>query len=154
MKALEYRSWRPLLASLLLVSACRAEPANPANDAMAVIQRWATAFKESNVDAIVSLYAPDALFFGTGSKALVTTPAGIRDYFETGLNRDRPRAAELIEHSVQVVSPDVVVVTGKDRVSGTKEGNVYHAEGRVSFVLQKRGNTWLIAHFHRSAVPG
>lgn len=119
-----------------------------------MVQRWAAAFDASDVDTIVSLYAPDALFFGTGSKALVTTPEGVRSYFEVGLNRDKPRKAELLEHSVQVVSPDVVVVTGKDRVSGTRDGAVYRAEGRVSFVLQKRGDTWLIAHFHRSALPG
>jgi uncharacterized protein (TIGR02246 family) len=147
------RSWRPWWMGALLLFACRAEPANPANDAMAVVQRWASAFGESNVNAIMSLYAPDALFFGTGSKALVSTPEQIRSYFETGLNRDKPRGAQLLEHSVQVVSDDVVVITGKDRVSGTKDGSVYHAEGRVSFVLQKRGSTWLIAHFHRSALP-
>jgi uncharacterized protein (TIGR02246 family) len=146
-------SLRRWLASLLLLSACRAAPPNPTSDALAVVQRWATAFNESNVDAIVSLYAPDALFYGTGSKSLVTTPEGIRSYFETGLNRDKPRGAQLLEHSVQVVSDEVVVVTGKDRVSGTKDGSVYYAEGRVTFVLQKRGSSWLIAHFHRSTMP-
>ena len=54
---------------------------------------------------------------------------------------------------MQVVSDDVVIVTGMDRVSGTRDGTVYHAEGRVTFVLQKRGAAWQIAHFHRSAVP-
>lgn len=141
------------LAGSLLLASCRAEAPDPAQAAMAVVQRWAAAFDESNVDAIVSLYTPDALFFGTGSKALVSTPDGIRSYFETGLNRDKPRGAQLLEHSVQVISPDVVVITGKDRVSGTRDGAVYHAEGRVSFVLQRRAGAWLIAHFHRSALP-
>lgn len=54
---------------------------------------------------------------------------------------------------MQVVSDDVVIVTGIDRVSGTRDGSVYHAEGRVTFVLHKRGPGWQIAHFHRSAVP-
>ena len=148
------RRWPGLwLACLLLLCVCRAQAPDPAKEALAVVERWATAFDQSDVDAIVALYAPDALFFGTGSKALVTTPAGIRSYFETGLNRDKPRGAQLLEHSVQVISPDVVVITGKDRVSGTRDGEVYHAEGRVSFVLQRRAGAWLIAHFHRSALP-
>jgi len=121
---------------------------------MQVVQRWATAFGESDVDTIASLYAPDASFFGTGSKALVTTPEQIRSYFEVGLQRDKPRGAQLLEHSVQVISDDVVIVTGLDRVSGTKEGSVYHADGRVSFVLEKRGSNWQVVHFHRSALPG
>jgi uncharacterized protein (TIGR02246 family) len=141
------------LACALLLSACRGEPADPANDAMQVIQRWATAFGDSNVDAIVGLYAPDALFFGTGSKTLVSTPAQIRSYFEAALHKDKPRGAQLLEHSVRVVSDHVVIVTGMDRVSGTKDGSVYSADGRVSFVLEKRGADWQIVHFHRSVVP-
>ena len=152
---------RPLLPWLvcsLFLCACKsapsgATPSSPASEAEQVIARWATAFRESNVDAIVGLYAADASFFGTGSQALVTSPEQIRRYFETGLNRDKPRGAELLEHSVQVVSDDVVVVTGKDRVSGTKDGSVYHAEGRVTFVLRKQASAWQIVHFHRSALP-
>ena len=152
---------RPLLRWLvcfLTLCACKSAPSgstpnSPASDAEQVIARWATAFRDSNVDAIVSLYAPDASFFGTGSQALVTTPEQIRSYFETGLNRDKPRGAELLEHSVQVVSEDVVIVTGKDRVSGVKNGSQYHAEGRVTFVLRKQASAWQIVHFHRSVLP-
>lgn len=120
---------------------------------MRVLQRWTTAFSQSDVDTIVSLYAPDASFFGTGSKALVTTPEQIRSYFEVGLQRDKPRGAQLLEHSVKVISDDVVLVTGLDRVSGTKDGQTYHADGRVTFLLEKRGGTWQVVHFHRSALP-
>ncbi len=120
---------------------------------MQVIQRWEAAFDASNVDAIVGLYAPDASFFGTGSKALVTTPDQIRSYFEVALQRDKPRGAKLLEHSVRVVSDQVVIVTGLDRVSGTKDGSVYTRDGRVSFVIERRGALWQIVHFHRSALP-
>jgi ketosteroid isomerase-like protein len=54
---------------------------------------------------------------------------------------------------VRVVSDDVVIVTGLDRVSGTKDGSVYYREGRVSFVIERRGGQWQIVHFHRSALP-
>ena len=152
MKHPSLRLSRAWLACVLLLCSCRSETASPANEALQVVQRWAAAFSESNVDAVVGLYAPDASFFGTGSKTLVTTPEQIRSYF-AGLQKDKPRGAQLIAPSVQVVSDDVVIITGMDRVSGTRDGNVYHAEGRVSFVLQKRGPAWQIAHFHRSAVP-
>jgi len=141
------------LACVLLLCACRSGTTSTADDALQVVQRWATAFDQSNVDAIVSLYAPDALFFGTGSKTLVSAPEQIRSYFEAALQKDKPRGAKLLEHSVRVVSDNVVIVTGLDRVSGTKDGNVYTADGRVTFVLEKRGAAWQIVHFHRSAVP-
>jgi ketosteroid isomerase-like protein len=54
---------------------------------------------------------------------------------------------------VRVASDDVVIITGLDRVSGTKDGSVYYAEGRVTFVIEKRGADWQIVHFHRSAMP-
>jgi uncharacterized protein (TIGR02246 family) len=145
---------RATLASALVVSACRSDATSPANDALQVVQRWATAFNESNVDAIVGLYAPDALFFGTGSKALVSSPEQIRSYFEAALQKDKPRGAQLLDHSVKVLSDNVVLVTGLDRVSGTKDGTPYHADGRVSFLIEKRGGSWQIVHFHRSALPG
>jgi uncharacterized protein (TIGR02246 family) len=144
---------RLALACVLFLCSCKSDTATPANGAMQVVERWATAFNESNVDAIVSLYAPDASFFGTGSKTLVSTPEQIRSYFEAALQKDKPRGAELHAPSVQVISDDVVIVTGLDSVSGTKNGSVYHTEGRVSFVIEKRGADWQIVHFHRSAVP-
>jgi len=153
MKNRKIRWLRLGLACVLLLSACRSGKVSPADDALQVVQRWATAFDESNVDTIVSLYAPDALFFGTGSKTLVSAPEQIRSYFQAALQKDKPRGAKLLDHSVRVVSDDVVIVTGLDRVSGTKDGNVYTADGRVTFVLEKRGPTWQIVHFHRSAVP-
>lgn len=154
MKRRRVRGWSAGLACVWLLSACRADSASPSDEALRVVQRWATAFSESDVDTIAKLYAPDASFFGTGSKALVTTPEQIRSYFEVGLQRDKPRGARLLEHSVQVISDDVVIVTGLDRVSGTKEGSVYQADGRVTFVLGKRAGNWQVVHFHRSALPG
>ena len=115
--------------------------------------RWIGAFTESDVDGIVKLYAPDALFFGTGSKTLVAKPDGIRTYFEQALLSNRPRGASLGEHSVMVLSDTAVVVTGLDTVTGTRDGKTYSANGRVTFVIEKRSGTWQIVHFHRSAVP-
>lgn len=153
MKNRKTRLPRLFMACVMLLSACKSATPSSATAALHVVERWATAFRESNVDAIVSLYAPDASFFGTGSKTLVTTPAQIRSYFETALQRDKPRGAELREPSVRVASEDVVIVTGLDRVSGTKDGSVYSTEGRVTFVIEKRGEDWQIVHFHRSAMP-
>ena len=141
-----------VLACAVGLMGCRSNRSGPGQEAMRVVERWATAFHESNIDAIVELYAPDALFFGTGSKALVTTPEQIREYFQ-GLNRDKPRGAQLLEHAVKVIADDVVLVTGLDRVTGVKEGKPYQADGRVSFLLEKRGSDWKIVHFHRSALP-
>jgi hypothetical protein len=67
------------------------------------LDKWTKAFTESDVDGIVNLYAPDALFFGTGSKTLVAKPEDIRKYFEQALLSNRPRGATVGDHSVMVL---------------------------------------------------
>jgi uncharacterized protein (TIGR02246 family) len=146
------RAW--IAASLLIVATASPAFAGPEEDAMQVVQKWAAAFNASDVDAIVSLYAPDALFLGTGSRTVVVEPAGIREYFERALLTDRPRGAKLLSHSMRVLSDTAVVVTGLDETTATRDGKTISNPGRVTFVVAKRGADWKIVHFHRSGVPG
>ena len=139
--------------SILLFISSGFALAGPQEDALQVLQKWTKAFTDSDVDTIVSLYAPSALFFGTGSKTLVTAPSDIRAYFERALLNEKPRSAALREHSVLVLSDTAVVVTGLDIVTGVRDGNATTSYGRVTFVVEKRGAVWQIVHFHRSAVP-
>lgn len=121
---------------------------------MKVVEKWAAAFNASDVDAILALYAPDALFLGTGSRTVVTAPAGIRQYFEQALLTDRPRGAKLESHSIMAVSDGSVVITGLDVTTAVRDGKTITNPGRVTFVVAKRGADWKIVHFHRSSVPG
>jgi uncharacterized protein (TIGR02246 family) len=130
-----------------------AAQAGPREEAAAVVDRWAAAFTASDVDAIVALYAPDAVFLGTGSKTVVTDTAGIRRYFEAALLNRRPRGAAMTASDVRVLSDSAVVITGLDRVSGVVDGQPVSTPGRVTFVLARRGAEWKIVHFHRSAAP-
>src|SRR3954468_16918677 len=86
--------------------------AGPKEDAMQVLEKWTKAFTDSDVDGIVKLYAPDALFLGTQSKTVVTRPEEIRAYFEQALQNNKPRGAKLISSSERVVSDTVVIVSG------------------------------------------
>lgn len=142
-----------LIAVALLVSLCSTAIAGPKEDALQVVEEWAKAFTNSDVDGIVKLYAPDALFLGTGSKTVVVKTEEIRKYFEQALLSNRPRGARLDSHSVMVVSDTAVVVTGLDTVTGVRDGKPTSANGRVTFVVGKRGSEWQIVHFHRSAMP-
>ena len=44
--------------------------AGPSEDVGAVVDRWATAFNSNDVDALVNLYAPDAILVGTAGLTL------------------------------------------------------------------------------------
>jgi uncharacterized protein (TIGR02246 family) len=144
------RNLLALLASIVSVSAALAAPKD---EALQVLDKWTKAFNASDVDGIVALYAPDALFIGTGSKSLVTQPDGVRSYFEAALTREKPRGATLLSYETMPLSDTEIIVTGLDNVTGVKDGTAYSRPGRVTFVLAKRGADWKIVHFHRSAMP-
>ena len=146
---------RGLIVTLMLVAALPSPAAaGPEEDALRVVEAWAAAFNASNVDAIVALHAPDALFLGTGSRTVVTKTEDIRQYFERALLTDRPRGAILESRSVMVASDSTVVITGLDMTTAVRDGKTLTNPGRVTFVIAKRGTDWKIIHFHRSAVPG
>lgn len=144
---------RKLFICLALLVSVGASSAGTKEEALLVIGKWTKAFAESDVDTIVSLYAPDALFFGTRSATLVSNASAIRTYFDQVLLTGRPHAAALLEHSVVVLSDTSVVVTGLDSLAGVRDGKNVVSSGRVTFVLAKIGDIWQIVHFHRSTVP-
>jgi uncharacterized protein (TIGR02246 family) len=144
---------RFLVGVFILMASIATAAADSKADALQIIDRWAKAFSASDVDAIVKLYAPDALFMGTGSKAVVTKPEGIRTYFENALLVDKPRGASLNSFESMVLSDNAVLVTGLDATTRVKDGTPISAPGRVTFVVAKRGADWQIVHFHRSAMP-
>jgi uncharacterized protein (TIGR02246 family) len=145
------RTFASALALLVLLSS--ASVAGPREDALQVLEKWAKAFTDSDVDAIVKLHAPDALFMGTASKSVVTQAAGIRAYFENALLNNRPRSAKLTDSKVIVLSDSAVAVSGLDLLTGVRDGSTFSTTGRVTFVIAKRGADWQIVQFHRSPVP-
>jgi uncharacterized protein (TIGR02246 family) len=142
-----------LSAVTLLVSLSSAAIAGPKEDALQVLEKWAKAFTDSDVDAIVKLHAPDALFVGTASKTVVVKMEGIRAYFENALLNNRPRGAKLTDYTAVVLSDTAVAVSGLDALTGVRDGKTFGTTGRVTFVVAKRGADWQIVQFHRSPVP-
>jgi uncharacterized protein (TIGR02246 family) len=147
------RAIRLLTLAVLATLTAPAAVAGPREDALQVLARWTDAFAASDVDAIVALHAPDALFMGTGSKDVVTETAGIRRYFEDALLTRRPRAAPISSQHVVVLSDDAVLVTGLNDSTGVQDGKPFSNPGRVTFVIARRGADWKVVHFHRSAMP-
>jgi uncharacterized protein (TIGR02246 family) len=146
------REW--LRAFVLVAAVASPAFAGPEEEALQVVETWATAFRASDVDAIVALYAPDAMFLGTGSRTVVLRTEEIRQYFERALLTDRPRGAVLESRSVMALSDGAVIITGLDVTTAVRDGKTISSPGRVTFVIARRGAEWKIVHFHRSGVPG
>ena len=144
---------RIIYVALLVCGVCSSVFAGPKEDAFQVVDQWAKAFTASDVDTITGLYAPDAVFMGTGTKVIVNQPEGVKKYFEATLLGNRKFVASFLDSSIVAVNETTVVVTGLDKLSVTVDGKSLDLFGRVTFVLSKRESGWKIVHFHRSAMP-
>jgi ketosteroid isomerase-like protein len=142
-----------LSVTLLVFAFSSSVFAGPTEEAFKVVELWAKAFTAADVDAIVGIYAADAVFMGTGSKKIVTQPEGVRKYFEAALLGNKKFVASLPDSSVIALNDTTVVVTALDKLRATVDGKSEDLLGRVTFVLSKRASGWKIVHFHRSAMP-
>lgn len=147
----------PGRTALMLISLMICAPvlAGPKEDALAAYQKFFDAFTTDNHDQIVRLFAPDALFYGTRSTELVTTPEGIRQYFVAALTGTRGSVkATPFEQTALILSDSVVAISGKWQSERTSEGKMVTAgPSRNTVVMQRRGDRWLIVQFHNSPTP-
>jgi uncharacterized protein (TIGR02246 family) len=134
---------------------CASVHAGPKEDALSANQKFFDLFTTDNHDQIVRLFAPDALFYGTRSTELVTTPEGIRQYFETALTGKRGSVkATPFGQTALVLSDSVVAISGKWQSERTSDGKMVTAgPSRITVVWQKRDDRWLIVQFHNSPTP-
>ena len=118
--------------------------------ALAIVDIWAKALARSDVETIVGLYAPDATFIGTSSKAVVADTTGIRAYFDNAVRSIGPADVAIIAPQATAADDRTAVVMALDRIAGTEAT----LSGRLTFVVARRGDAWKIVSFHRSAMPG
>jgi uncharacterized protein (TIGR02246 family) len=118
----------------------------PIDDASAVIDRWAAAFNANDADAVVRLYAPDALLHGTTSPKLNAGTEAIREYFK-GLPGSGNTVTIAERHMVGLGDTAVMGVGFYQFSRPTAR------PARFTFVIVKRGDDWVIAHHHSSALP-
>jgi uncharacterized protein (TIGR02246 family) len=145
---------RVLLAVVLAVSPMLAH-AGPKEDAQAVFERFLTAFTAADVDAVVSVFWPDALFWGTTKPDLATTPEAVRAYFKAGLGSMKPNElkATSLATSALVVSDSVVLISGLWQIERVVDGKPTLTPLRVSIAVTRRGDAWRIGQFHNSLRP-
>ena len=123
------------------------------NDALDLAERWSSAFTQADVNAVMSLFAPDAVFLGTSSKTIVASTEGIKDYFENSLLGSRRYVSVLSDIHVSALSDDVAMITALNTITITDNNQSDDVLGRLSIAARKYEGEWKIAHFHRSAMP-
>ena len=116
----------------------------------AVLDRFLAAFTAADSAAILDLFWPDALVWGTTMPVLATGPEGVRAYFAAiGGRRPGERRASWIEGAALVLPGPTILLSGAWSVGpGTGEGPVLAL--RLSLAVVQRGEGWRIAQFHSS----
>lgn len=129
--------------------------AGPREDALAAYDKFFISFTTGNQAQVAALFAPDALFYGTGSADVVATPEGVIAYFTRALSGTRGEVkARPFEKTALQLSDSVVAISGKWQSERTLDGKMVTAgPSRITVVMQKRGDRWLIVQFHNSPTP-
>ena len=125
--------------------------AGPAEDASAVIDRWAAALSANDANAVAKLYTPDAFVYGITSFKLSAGTEAIREYFKTA--SESGKKITIGERRMVVLAGETVVGVGIYRFDLIQNGVHVPRSARFTFIFVKRGNDWLIAHHHSSALP-
>jgi len=126
--------------------------ADDKDDVAAVTRAWAEAMSRRDAERVLSMYASDAVLWGTRSPTIRADPAKIREYF--GVLKTAPESykATLGEQHVRVYG-DMAINSGSYTFSQLDAGKEVQRPARFSMVLRKVDGRWLIVDHHSSAVP-
>ena len=119
----------------------------------ASLQRWIEAFNLRKPAQICALYHPEAVLWGTTAQALITSPDGLRQYFEGHCAALTPLTVTLTDQRVRVFG-DFAVNSGSYTLATITREQCIGMPARFSFTYQRTGGDWLIVDHHSSWVPG
>jgi uncharacterized protein (TIGR02246 family) len=105
-----------------------------------------------NPGKILSLYAKDAVLWGTISSTRRDTPEAIKDYFVNAYKK-LPKLTVTFKDPYIRVYGKTAINTGYYTFSFVKEGETKMLPARYSFAYVKRGGKWSIVDHHSSGMP-
>jgi uncharacterized protein (TIGR02246 family) len=146
---------RAIAASVVLVLAgCQTmtSPDAAKAEVHAATQAWAAAFNACDASKAAGLYHPDAVLWGTYAPEIISTPAGIRQYFERVCSSGPPPKVNLREQLVRVYD-DTAVDSGTYTFAVVVQGQPRSIPARYSLTYRKTSGQWLIIDHHSSALP-
>ena len=127
------------------------------NDVVAACEQlfahWVTAVNRCDVDAVMQLFAADAIFYGTSTKTLITSSEGIRQYFEQAFAQLQPLSMSIDNKKMLSVSDSVMLLACSDKWSVTIDGQQQVMLGRLVLTAAIKQGEWKIVSFHRSVMP-
>jgi uncharacterized protein (TIGR02246 family) len=145
---------RLLAATLLLLTGSVALANDDAvqKEVIAATAAWAEAFNARDAQRIAALYAHDAVFWGTISPTIRTTPEAVLEYF-TNSTTKRPNLRIAIGEQHARVYGDTAINSGYYTSRNVQDGQEIITPMRFTFVFHQRGGRWMIVSHHSSRMP-
>jgi uncharacterized protein (TIGR02246 family) len=141
--------------SLIVLAACQiAGPGSRGNEQaeiQAAVAAWGAAYDSRDPSRIVSLYAPDAVLWGTSSATLRNSPEAILDYFKDAQKRPNARV-RIVAQEIRLLG-ESAVSAGSYTFSDVRDGKPTESPARFTFVFRKADGRWMIVHHHSSRIP-
>ena len=126
---------------------------NLLEDGDQLLANWVAAVNRCDVDAVMQLFAADAMFYGTSTKALITNSNDIRQYFEQAFAQLQPLSMSIDNKKMLSVSDDVILIACTDEWSVTLDGQQQIMFGRLVMTAAIKQGAWKIVSFHRATLP-
>ncbi len=144
-----------LLATMFLLltgSVALADDDAVQKEIIAATTAWAEAFNTRDAQRIAALYSDDAVFWGTISPTIRTTPDAVLEYFTDSTTR-RPNLRMAIGEQHVRVYGDTAINSGYYTSHSVQEGQEIITPLRFTFVFYQRDGRWMIVSHHSSRMP-
>lgn len=118
----------------------------------AVTQAWATHFNNRQAASLAMLYHPNAVLWGTLSPDIISTPEGVRLYFDAVCTSPIALRVSFEDELIRSCG-DAMLNSGKYTFTFVEDGSQHSFLARFSMTIRKQDGKWLIADHHSSARP-
>ena len=126
---------------------------NLLEDGDQLLANWIAAVNRCDVDAVMQLFAADAMFYGTSTKTLITNSKDIRQYFEQAFTQLQSLVMTVSDKKISFANNVVMLLACSDKWSVTLDGQQQVMFGRLVMIAAIKQGAWKIVSFHRSVMP-
>ncbi len=116
-----------------------------------VLERFCSTFADRDADAVIRVFAPDAdAVVVTSEKPLLRGPAELRRFLDGYVVGPTTYSWEWFRHDVSVAGSIAWIVAEGTETAATEGGWQQHSY-RMTMVLERRGDRWLVRQVHGSS---
>ena len=138
----------------MALASCQSMPSSDAmkSEVSLATQAWASAFNSCDANKAAALYDSEAVFWGTVAPTIISSPAGVRQYFERVCSASPPPKVAFGEQLIRAYG-DTAINSGNYTFTIFPGGQPRAFPARYSFTYRKKDGQWLIVDHHSSALP-